>query len=77
MKSIAEKNDASRSRAVPMAMMLFALIVTFTGLLSGDGPHSPPPPALGTAQMELIRADANAGFPLPPEPDNPPRGPGL
>ena len=77
MKSIAEKNDASRSRAVPMAMMLFALIATFTGLLSGGGPNSTPAPGLGTDQTELIRADANAGFPLPPEPDNPPRGPGV
>jgi hypothetical protein len=29
------------------------------------------------AQLAQLRADANAGFPLPPHPDQPPRGPGA
>jgi hypothetical protein len=71
-----EMNEVGRSRALPITLTIFALIAVFTGLLKpGEGDSRAPPP-VPTEQAELQRGDAAAGFPAPPQPDNPPRGPG-
>ena len=70
-----EESAQTHSR-ISIAMILFGLIAVFMGLLNpGDGTAARPT-GLTVDQIELVRADANAGFPLPPLPDNPPRGPG-
>ncbi len=70
-----EESARTHSR-ISIAMILFGLIAVFMGLLNpGDG-TAPRRTGLTSDQIELVRADANAGFPLPPLPDNPPRGPG-
>lgn len=75
MLSIAKENDRKRLRAVPLAMILIGLLAVFIGLLNPGGATEAPPAA--SAQLAQLRADANAGFPLPSVPDNPPRGPGA
>jgi hypothetical protein len=57
-------------------MIMFGLLAVFMGLLNPGGAAQPRPGGLTTDQLEQVRADANAGFPRPPLPDNPPRGPG-
>jgi hypothetical protein len=75
MSSLPE-HEEGRSRAVPIAMILFGLLAIFVGLLDPGGTSQPRPSGFTTAQRELVRADAAAGFPRPPLSDNPPRGPG-
>jgi hypothetical protein len=69
-------DELGSSRAVPIAMIAFALLAVFTGLLNSGGAGQPRPSGLTSEQMEMVRADAAAGFPRPPLSDNPPRGPG-
>jgi hypothetical protein len=68
--------ERKSSRAVPIAMIVLGLLAVFMGLLDPGGASQPRPSGYTTAQLELIRADAAGGFPRPPLPDNPPRGPG-
>lgn len=75
MTSLPDYEEGS-SRAVPIAMILFGLVAVFVGLLDPGGASQPRPGGFTSAQRELVRADAAAGFPRPPLPDNPPRGPG-
>lgn len=75
MSSLPEHEERS-SRAIPIAMIIFGLFAVFMGLLNPGGASQPRPNGLTTAQLEMVRADANAGFPRPPLSDNPPRGPG-
>jgi hypothetical protein len=75
MSSLPEDQETS-SRAAPIAMIVFGLLAVFMGLLNPGGADQPRPSGLATAQLELVRADAVGGFPRPPLPDNPPRGPG-
>jgi hypothetical protein len=76
MSSLPEYEERS-SRAVPIAMIVFGLIAVFFGLLNPGGADQPRPNGLATEQLETVRADAVGGFPRPPLPDNPPRGPGV
>jgi hypothetical protein len=75
MSSLPEYEE-SRSRAVPIAMTIFGLLAVFIGLLDPGRGGQPRPSGLTDEQMALVRADAVGGFPRPPLPDNPPRGPG-
>lgn len=76
MPNLPHRNEKRRSRAVPVAMTLFGLAAVFIGLGDPGGSTGSQPSALTPDQMQLIRADAVAGFPLSALPDNPPRGPG-
>lgn len=73
---IRPESAESKSRAIPIAMILFGLIAVFMGLLNPGGAVRPRPAGLTSDQLALARADARGGFPRPPLPDNPPRGPG-
>jgi len=68
--------EERNSRAVPIAMIVFGLLAVFMGLLNPGGASAPRPSGFTAAQLEMVRADAAAGFPRPPLSDNPPRGPG-
>ena len=66
----------SRSRAVPIAMILFALLAEIVGPMDPGAGAGQSHHGQTSDQLQLIRADLAAGFPAPPHPDNPPRGPG-
>ncbi|MEA3013798.1 MAG: hypothetical protein QOD42_2343 [Sphingomonadales bacterium] len=69
--------EERRSRAVPIAMTVFGPLAVFMGLLNPGANDQPRPSGPTTEQIELVRADAAAGFPRPPLPDNTPRDPGA
>ena len=71
------EDERKESRAIPIAMTVFGMVAAFVGLLDPGGASQPRPGGYTSAQLELIRADAAGGFPRPPLPDNPPRGPGA
>ena len=63
-------------RAIAAAMILFGLLAVPIGLSDPQGS-----PTLSGDENSLLRrqadaADARFGFPVAPEPDAPPRGPG-
>lgn len=65
-----------RSRAVPIAMTLFAVVLVSLGMFDPHGRTHSQPNAMPLEQVQLMRGDARAGFPRLPVPDDPPRGPG-
>jgi hypothetical protein len=66
----------SGSRAVPIAMIAFALAAVLVG---GGDPHglAPTPQTLTQVQLEQVRADRTFGFPTPPRLAPPPHGIGA
>jgi len=76
MSDLPYENEEKQPRAIPVAMILFGLVAVFVGLANPGGSTDPRPQGLTADQGQMIRADAVAGFPRAPLPDNPPRGPG-
>jgi hypothetical protein len=76
MSDLPYETEDRRSRAIPVAMILFGLVAVFVGLANLGGSTDPRAQELTADQRQMIRADAVAGFPRAPLPDNPPRGPG-
>jgi hypothetical protein len=77
MSKLSNRNEQREARVLPFAMIAIGLAGVFLGLLDPGGSSDSRPPALPVEQIQLVRADTAAGFPPPPLPDNPPRGPGA
>jgi hypothetical protein len=62
-----------RSHLLSAALVVLAVLAVLVGIFDPGAPSRPSEPA---DRIAIDRADADAGFPKQPEPDNPPRGPG-
>ena len=64
-------------RWISYALVIAGVLAVMVGVADPSGNPEGRVPAESPAQLAQFRADANAGFPLPPHPDQPPRGPGA
>jgi hypothetical protein len=62
-------------RTLSVALVLFALVAVPIGLAGPERPADRHGLELTAQLRQQARADVTAGFPAPPHPDAPPRGP--
>lgn len=67
--------ELRRPLAISIAAILFALIAVPIGLADPSNAGTPRGNGESADQLQLARADARAGFPVPHHPDVTPRGP--
>lgn len=64
-------------RWISYALIIAGILGVMVGIADPSGNPEGRAAMVPPAQLAQFRADANAGFPLPPHPDQPPRGPGA